>query len=78
HLETLDPLDAQISIINILRPLILEEIFETLVTGFVCKAGSKKEMWKKRILQLPELLKSVTPASENDRRSLALLARFWE
>ncbi|KAG8746616.1 hypothetical protein FRC10_004218 [Ceratobasidium sp. 414] len=78
HLETLDPTDAEISIINMLRSLILEDLFETLVTGFVCKADSGGKMWKDAILELPKLLKSVTPASENDQKSLALLAEFCE
>jgi hypothetical protein len=62
---------------DILRSLILGDLFETLVIDIVCRAGSKHmSVWKTAIIELPNILKSHAPAHEADAMCLNVLHQF--
>ncbi|KAG8688951.1 hypothetical protein FRC08_011180 [Ceratobasidium sp. 394] len=70
---------TRISKSDILRSLILNDLFETMVMEIIFRPGSKyMAVWKEAILGLPGRLKAGGPTDGDGARCLALLTQFCD
>ncbi|KAG8740725.1 hypothetical protein FRC12_015901 [Ceratobasidium sp. 428] len=77
HLVDLDTVNKRISKHDILRSILLGDLFETLMVEIVFRNGAKHMMvWKVAVHELSRQLKENSHANERDAHCLELLGQF--